>query len=107
MRELGTVRVGSVDYTVTEATPRERRVLSGAVGACNVHTGAILIRSGLAEGVKLETLGHEIGHALFFGSGAREYLRTVLADPDKAEEVEEMLLQILTPMALTIRGVFE
>ena len=107
MRQLGHVRVGSVDYQIIEATPRERKVLRDCYGACIAHKGIILLRAGLAEGVKLETLVHELGHALFYGSGAQSYLKTVLADPDKAEEVEEMLLQILTPMALGVRGSVE
>ena len=104
MREIGTVRVGQVVYTIHEATQRERAALRDAVGACNVHTGKILIRKGLAEGVRYETLVHEIGHAVAYGSGAREYLKTVLAEPDKVDEVEEMLLQILVPAMLSVHA---
>lgn len=104
MREIGRVQVGQVTYTIQEATPRERRVLRDAVGACNPHTAVILLRKGLAPGVQQETVAHEIGHAVAYGSGAREYLKTVLAEPEKVDEVEEMLLQILVPTILTVRG---
>jgi len=103
MREIATAQVGQVTYSILEATPRERKVLRDAVGACNVHTGVILVRKALAEGVLFETVCHEVGHAVSYGSGAREYLKTVLADPEQIDQVEEMLLQILVPTLLTVR----
>ena len=105
MREIGRILVGNLPYSILEATPKERKVLRDSLGVCHPHHGQILVRKGLHEQVRYETIAHELGHALSYGSGAREYLKGVLKDPEQIDEVEEMLLQIVVPMLLGIKGV--
>ena len=104
MRKLGIVVVGSLPYQVYEASEEEHRPLEDAVGVTDCTKSTIHIRAGMSRELALETLAHEIGHAAFYGSGAGEYLKTLLYDADKAHEAEEMLILMLTPSLLAVRG---
>lgn len=107
MKELFRVQVAGHSVPVFRANSKEVRELENDDGTdlcgCFVPPkGTIYICQGLPKDVERDTINHEIVHAWFYLSGAREVLRRLVKRPDDTEDVEETLVSVLTPHVRSI-----
>jgi len=95
MRKLGEVLAAGIPYSVFEA-PAEGE-LEENLGLCRYGRHQIFVREGLSPEAAKDTLFHEISHAVWNESGAKQLLKGSIAERLDVDELEETLIQILTP----------
>ena len=102
---MRSVMVCGIDVAIVEATPDQVPALREPDGTLlfgffDEESATIYVRKGQSRTLRRETINHEIVHAWFAYSGAREYLAGVTKG--KLDH-EERLVRILSPHAATIR----
>jgi len=99
--KLGKVQVCGLDYSIKVSNGDETPALKGNEGITDYATCTIFLSDTLPETRALDTLVHEIIHAIFEASGADNYLKTKWRKGIKGAEVEEHLIRLLTPALIT------
>jgi hypothetical protein len=91
MRSLGCVKICGIDWEVFEGEIKEDRGLADAYGYTDYEAFRIVLRSGMPPTAFLNTLLHEMQHALWEHSGLKSHV-------GKDSAFEETFIQIFTPV---------
>lgn len=75
--------------------------MKGNWGYFNAETQTITLHPDNLETRALDTLVHEIMHAIFDAQGIETYLSTQLKKGCKVKEAEEQIIRLLTPALIT------
>lgn len=90
-----TVTVNGVPYNVRRVPAERIDASRDTAGSCNTEATLILIAEEISSAAQLSTFLHEVGHASFYESGARELVKDMASQPNK---LEELLVQIWLPV---------
>lgn len=93
---MGRVKVGAVTYSVYLA-PDGAPELDGTLGICDPEKHTIHILDCQAPQALLDTLVHELTHALLSETGIQFMLWGHMADTERKFDAEEHVIRVLTP----------
>lgn len=103
MKIVGHVDICGFDYSICLASSKEVSELQNADGWCDWENCRIYLRNNLSKKRLKDTLMHEILHAIFESSGiSGQLLLLKNKDFDAAEELEELIIRMLTPNMLLV-----
>jgi hypothetical protein len=91
-----TIKLGGQNWGV-HVVKEGSRLLEGCQGITYPDEAKIYLSRGLAPDVFVDTLVHEILHALFWVSGVAHVLRAN-CKPRKSEATEETIVRMITPL---------
>ncbi len=107
MKKVGELTIAGFRYRLYCCDENEEKtgIEDGVGGMCHLSDQLIAINRTVSEEQQEDTVIHETLHALLYHSGAQEYLSKKLRldkNSEAYEEVEETLLQLLSPHLRTL-----